>query len=664
MITNTTSKVVYSGDGTTKQFQVTFPFTDNDELQLFLQTISTGEKDEISTNWSYDNGYITYPVTGLAIPDTKQIIIQRNTPITQEKDHDVRLFTSEDVEGMADKLTRIAQELKRDSEVNAQKQDQIPDLDEIRSNAAAGKSAKDAVDVMGNIVSHDADEFASVSELATVATSGDYQDLNNKPTIPTVNNATITFTQGGTTKGSFTLNQSSNQTIALEAGGGGGGGAVDSVNGKTGTVVLTASDVGAASASSLSDYRTSAAQDVIDNSKQDAISDLETIRSGAALGATAVQPAALSTKQDTLVSGTNIKTVNGSSLLGSGNVNVATVPLFYHTFADHLFSDTSWLRADTFSWQDGAVYVSAYNHLVADISGITSETETISGTTITFYRADDGHKIVLADQESNVSAIYTATGVAWYYVLDTANTRFKLPRILPLADTAPVVGNGMTLGLTNGTDNLGPSTLSGQAIYGGFGVSTEFYGKNIGTQGTLTYTYDGSVGVTTDSTKSGLIANLSHTSNDGAYKYLYFYVGNTVQGQTTIDVGQITEDLNGKADLDLSNVPASKGILVESYANGASWYRVYSDGWCEQGGVSSGTADVGYSASIVFVKQFANSDYTLLTQAGRTNNDTSYINNQSYVYSKSATGFSAVCYGDGVSSFISWEAKGYLPSES
>lgn len=41
--------------------------------------------------------------------------------------------------------------------------------------------------------------------------------------IPTVNNPTITITQGGVTKGSFSLNQSSNQTIDVDAGGGGGG---------------------------------------------------------------------------------------------------------------------------------------------------------------------------------------------------------------------------------------------------------------------------------------------------------------------------------------------------------------------------------------------------------------------------------------------------------
>lgn len=38
----------------------------------------------------------------------------------------------------------------------------------------------------------------------------------------TINNSTITITQGGVTKGSFTLNQANNQTIALDAGGGSG----------------------------------------------------------------------------------------------------------------------------------------------------------------------------------------------------------------------------------------------------------------------------------------------------------------------------------------------------------------------------------------------------------------------------------------------------------
>lgn len=83
-------------------------------------------------------------------------------------------------------------------------------------------------------------DLSGTPSLATVATSGSYSDLSNKPTIPaaqvnsdwdavsgvaqilnkptipTVNDATITITQGGVSKGSFTLNQASGDTIALD----------------------------------------------------------------------------------------------------------------------------------------------------------------------------------------------------------------------------------------------------------------------------------------------------------------------------------------------------------------------------------------------------------------------------------------------------------------
>lgn len=56
----------------------------------------------------------------------------------------------------------------------------------------------------------------AVNKLATVAGTGSYSDLSNKPTIPTVNNATLTLTQNGVTKGTFTANASSDVTIALD----------------------------------------------------------------------------------------------------------------------------------------------------------------------------------------------------------------------------------------------------------------------------------------------------------------------------------------------------------------------------------------------------------------------------------------------------------------
>lgn len=60
------------------------------------------------------------------------------------------------------------------------------------------------------------------SNLGTVTSVNNVSPVNGNVSlsIPTVNNPTITFTQGGVSKGSITLNQSSDETIALDAGGG------------------------------------------------------------------------------------------------------------------------------------------------------------------------------------------------------------------------------------------------------------------------------------------------------------------------------------------------------------------------------------------------------------------------------------------------------------
>ena len=53
------------------------------------------------------------------------------------------------------------------------------------------------------------------SGLSTVATSGSYNDLSNKPTIPTVNNATLTIQKNETTVKTFTANASSDVTCNI-----------------------------------------------------------------------------------------------------------------------------------------------------------------------------------------------------------------------------------------------------------------------------------------------------------------------------------------------------------------------------------------------------------------------------------------------------------------
>ena len=62
----------------------------------------------------------------------------------------------------------------------------------------------------------------TLGSLAAKNTVDYVTEVTNKPTIPTVGNGTITITQGGVNKGTFTTNQSGNTTISLDAGGGGG----------------------------------------------------------------------------------------------------------------------------------------------------------------------------------------------------------------------------------------------------------------------------------------------------------------------------------------------------------------------------------------------------------------------------------------------------------
>lgn len=51
--------------------------------------------------------------------------------------------------------------------------------------------------------------------VATVAKTGSYKDLTDKPAIPTVNNATLTIQKNGTSAGTFTANASANKTINI-----------------------------------------------------------------------------------------------------------------------------------------------------------------------------------------------------------------------------------------------------------------------------------------------------------------------------------------------------------------------------------------------------------------------------------------------------------------
>lgn len=443
---------------------------------------------------------------------------------------------------------------------------------------------------------------ANSADLATVATSGSYNDLEDTPTIPTktsdltndsgfitsssVGNGTITITQGGTTKGTFTTNQSSNTTIALDSGGSGGGN-VDDV--KVDGVSVVDEDKVA---------------NIDLTGKQDTISDLATIRSGAALGTTSIQPddnvseltndagyqtstqvdSAISTHNSSTTAHSDIRSAVASkstvsvSATGTATAEVGYITidgvekklaggsgggdyhpdLFDNKWSDYELDDMSWLRADTFSWQSGTVYSNAYNHLVEDITGKSLQSETVAGVTVQFYLADDGHKICPASEESNVASIYSATGVAWYYILDTTNTRFKLPRTQhAFSGYRDSVGKYVEAGLPNITGEIGFAAGTNLRT-GAFTTGITTYKRLAGSQSENT-----TGGLLDASLSSSVYGNSNTVQPPATQMYLYFYVGQFTQSAIEETAGLNAELFNGKADIDLTNAVSNASATAK-----------------------------------------------------------------------------------------------------
>lgn len=219
-----------------------------------------------------------------------------------------------------------------------------------------------------------------------------------------------------------------------------------------------------------------------------------------------------------------VKSVNGVVPDSNGNVqlNATTAwSLLDHKFSDYIINDIRWLRSDTFSWQSGALYVAVYTHLVNDITGITAATETVGSYTITYYRALDGHKIVLADQETIVQNIYNESGVAWYFVLDTTNDRFKLPRtkygFVGIRDSA---GGYIEAGLPDLKGEL--SAISGTTSFVATGVFKEKSSFTTnpggGTGNWRSVEFGASYG-------NDIYGNSETVQPPATEMYLYFYVG-------------------------------------------------------------------------------------------------------------------------------------------
>ena len=252
----------------------------------------------------------------------------------------------------------------------------------------------------------------------------------------------------------------------------------------------------------------------------------------------------------------------GDNVIAGGGVpiNKSGMSIFDFKWTDHLLNSPSWLRADTFTWHDGTVYQNAYQHLVEEWNevGDNPETEIINGVQIWYRLAPDGHKICAANQEASVGQIFLDTGVAWYYILDTENQRFKLPRTEHgVVGVRGNVGDYVAPGLPNITGTI--EHVLGDRT--GISSANAFSGSaSIGTNGNNRSWNDGVIlfprtKVTFNASNSNSIYGSSTTVQSPATQmYLYFYVGEFTQTATYNTAGLNSELFNSKADLSMFQV--------------------------------------------------------------------------------------------------------------
>lgn len=103
------------------------------------------------------------------------------------------------------------------------------------------------------------------------------------------------------------------------------------------------------------------------------------------------------------------------------------------------------------------------------------------------------------------------------------------------------------------------------------------------------------------------------------YKYLYFYVGETMQDANLINIGRIVEagaQLTTLLHLSEELGPMRTRYMIEKWEDGPKYCYLYNDGWCEQGGIIS-NGGTGFWIDLHYA--YANTNYNVRVARGTGN---------------------------------------------
>lgn len=184
-----------------------------------------------------------------------------------------------------------------------------------------------------------------------------------------------------------------------------------------------------------------------------------------------------------------------------------------------------------------------------------------------FAKADNGMRIVDAQDASAVAQVqaeYAAHGIAWYYLLNTAEEWFKLPRNDWFFQGGNTPGERVEAGLPN---IVGAVSGIRVGTWAGTGALSKTAHTSTTSQTMASVINQQDITLTLDASGSSPVYGQADTVQPAAVKMaLYFYLGGHVQDAATVDAGALSEQLNAKADLDLANVPAAGKTRAASWA--------------------------------------------------------------------------------------------------
>lgn len=252
-----------------------------------------------------------------------------------------------------------------------------------------------------------------------------------------------------------------------------------------------------------------------------------------------------------------------------------------------------------------------------------------------------------------------------FYVLDVANNTVRLPKLVNYVKMANTTDGVTQAGA--GLPNITGSTTA---------INVGNYNNGGGNGALLQQPYSsGNSGVRDGAGQRGNIFDFDASRSNSIYGnsntvtpanttlFPWLVVFNTAVPASSAQAAEFQQALTGKADVGLGNVTSQAGVslntagvrtVVETYQNGDSWYRKWSDGYCEQGGVFASGGDT--TLTLTLLVPYASTNYQVWYCGCGTNTNTggaSWINQMFYPETNSTAIYRRINYTRW------WRAAGY-----